>query len=170
MQSGWETAAPWYVGGCEIWGALGPPLLDCTWQLTLSHLLSSDQGSNLGPRHGKLRVLTTVHQGSLILGVYCWGEVGPRMALIGFISGSLRDAPCLIRCVELVLNTRREVPFWGRSVGKRLRKFPPCGMDSLIFFFFKDKGPPLGQLPSERPRQRFGHLNAPGPLRELPRN
>ena len=126
--------------------------LDTTERLTLSHLLSSDQGSNLGPQHGKLRVLTTVHQGSLILGVYCWGEVGPRMALIGFISGSLRDAPCLIRCVELVLNTRREVPFWGRSVGKRLRKFPPCGMDSLIFFFFKDKGPLLGQLPSERPR------------------
>ena len=73
--------------------------------------------------------------GSLILGDYCWGEVGPRMALIGFVSGSLSDAPCLIRCVELVLNTRREVPFWGRSVGERLRKFPPCGMDSLMFFF-----------------------------------
>ena len=137
----------------------GVPELDTTERLTLSHLLSSDQGLNLGPRHGKLRILTTVHQGSLILGVYCGGEVGPQMALVGFISGSLRDVPCLIRCVELVLNTRREVPFWGRSVGERLRKFPPCGMDSLIFlffpFFFKDKGPPLGQLPPERARTEF---------------
>ena len=99
--------------------------LDTTERLTLSHLVSSDQGSNLGSWHGKLRVLTTVHQGSLILGVYCGGEVGPQMALTGFISGSLRDSPCLIRCVELVLNARREVPFWGRSIGERLRKFPP---------------------------------------------
>ena len=27
VQSGWEAAAPWQAGGCEIWGALDHPHL-----------------------------------------------------------------------------------------------------------------------------------------------